>query len=223
MKLKICLVLALLSLAAAGLGRAEAQSKSSGAVDFDSLGLFTEDDLKVDISIQGTLLSLLVEATKHEDSEFSDLVAKLEGINVKVFRVGEAQADTVKSRLAAFGKGLEQDGWERVVRVRDEGERVDTYLRSVEKRITGFVVMVVGRNGEAVLVNIVGEIDPAQIGRIGRKFRIRPLEGLGRDEDEDRTRVEIGLRTGSEDKDKSKSEEKRSAPEEEDSGEEPQD
>jgi uncharacterized protein DUF4252 len=213
MHLKVFLAGGLLALALAAGARAEQPEGLPGAVDFSALGLFNEDDLKVDITIKGTLLSLLVEATKQEDHEFSDLVAKLDGIDVKVFRIGEGKLETVTSRLNTFGKDLEKQGWERVVRVRDNGEHVDTYLRTADKHITGLVVTVVdpkdGDDGsEAVLVNILGDIDPAQIGRIGHKFHIRPLEGLGGGDDEERHRVEVGIHIDSKDDDKDKEKDK---------------
>ena len=41
------------------------------------------------------------------------------------------------------------------------------------------VVMVVAPgDDETVFVSIVGEIDPEQIGRLGRKFDIEPLDGM---------------------------------------------
>ena len=45
--------------------------------------------------------------------------------------------------------------------------------------IAGMVVMVVSpEDDETVFVNIVGQIDPEQIGRIGRKFDIDPLDEM---------------------------------------------
>ena len=44
--------------------------------------------------------------------------------------------------------------------------------------IDGLVVMVVSDDDEAVFVNVVGTIDPAQIGRIGHSFRIDALDDI---------------------------------------------
>jgi hypothetical protein len=48
----------------------------------------------------------------------------------------------------------------------------------VKDRIAGLVVMAVEPGDEAAFVNIVGDIDPAQIGRLGRKFDIEPLDSI---------------------------------------------
>jgi hypothetical protein len=186
--------------------RAQENSKSLGFVQFDTTGLFDDEDIKVDVSVRGALLSLLVEATKEEDSEFSKLVSKLESIRVQVFSFQEGKLPQIQQKFSSLAKALDDEGWERVVRVRERGERVDTYLRTVDNHIAGLVVLVVDPKDEAIFVNIVGEIDPAQIGRIGRKLRIHPLEGLGSDDDEDKeTRVRVTI---SDDKEKERKQSK---------------
>ena len=159
-------------------------ASAPGYVSIDSFG-FDDDQLKVDVSVKGALLAMLVEATKDKDEAFSQLVSKLLSIRVQIVNLQDGQGDAVKSKFADMAKQLDSNAWERVVRVRDNGERVDTYLRIVENKIVGIVVMVVDPGDEAIFLNIVGEIDPAQIGRIGRKFHIKELEGLGMDDDDD--------------------------------------
>jgi hypothetical protein len=44
--------------------------------------------------------------------------------------------------------------------------------------IAGLVVFVLSSNGEAVLVNIVGELDPALLGRLARQFNVPQLRQL---------------------------------------------
>ena len=63
--------------------------------------------------------------------------------------------------------------------VRDDDEHVHIHVRVYEGVIVGMMVMVVSPDDdESVFLNIVGEINPEQIGRIGRKFDIEPLDGV---------------------------------------------
>ena len=65
------------------------------------------------------------------------------------------------------------------VRVREEDEDVHIYmLPGKGDNIDGLVVMVVTDDDEAVFINVVGTIDPVQIGRIGHSFRIDALEDI---------------------------------------------
>ena len=62
-----------------------------------------------------------------------------------------------------------------MVRVRERRENVNVYIRSDnEDDIQGMVVMVIDSH-ETIFVNIVGFVNADDIGRIGRKFNIRPL------------------------------------------------
>jgi hypothetical protein len=181
MRIKLCLTTALALLLAAA-PQAQAQEplgSEPGLVDLGALGIARDENIKIDVSLRGTLLSLLVEATKSEDPEFSSLVGKLKGIRVQVFSVAAQDTEAVRQQFAGLAQRLEADDWERLVRVRDKKDHVDTYLKTVDNRIAGLVVLAVDGKDEAVFVNIVGDIDPAQIGRIGNKFKIRPLEELG--------------------------------------------
>ena len=175
--------------------RAQSELASApGYVSIDSFG-FDDDQLKVDVSVKGALLAMLVEATKDTDEAFSQLVSKLMAIRVQIVNLSPGEAESVKSKFSDLAKHLDSNAWERVVRVRENGERIDTYLKAVDNKIIGIVVMVVDPGDEAVFVNIVGEIDPAQIGRIGRKFHIKPLEGLGDDGDDVGLQIEIEKKT----------------------------
>jgi hypothetical protein len=44
--------------------------------------------------------------------------------------------------------------------------------------LSGLVVMAVEENDEAVFVNIVGEIDPEQLGKLSNKFHIPKLDSI---------------------------------------------
>jgi len=59
------------------------------------------------------------------------------------------------------------------------GENVYVHLKMGETLLQGITVMAVEEGESVTFVNIVGEIDPEQIGRLGRKFDIHELDELG--------------------------------------------
>jgi hypothetical protein len=78
---------------------------------------------------------------------------------------------------------LDKKGWERIVRVREDDSNVDIYLLPSEsyESILGIVVMV-AEDEEAIFVNIVGEINPDDVARLGDHFDIEELHDIKADD-----------------------------------------
>lgn len=179
-----CLFAVALFLAAAHSQTATAQAdlrKDPGYLDLASVEEWFDTEPWLEINIKGALLSLITEASKaEEDPELTSILSKLKAIEVRGYPLKAAMLDDVDRRTRQLAKRLETQGWETVVRVRENEERAYIYLKSDGKTIAGLVVMVLDPSDDdgAIFVNIVGDIDPQQIGRIGQKFNINPLTDL---------------------------------------------
>lgn len=148
-----------------------------GYVDVVQVEKWFNSEPNLEVNIHGALLKLVAEASRFEDPELTDLILKLKGISVRGYNVDGIDLRSIRSQTRAMGNQLESVGWETVVRVRDDEEIVDMYLRTVEDRIAGMVVLVVDEDDdEAVFVNIIGEIDPEQIGKLGQKFNFGSVD-----------------------------------------------
>lgn len=152
--------------------------KLPGYVDFNSIGIFGEEEATVEIFLKGSLLNLIAEVTKSEDPELAGLLAKLKVIRVQTFSLRDRNIDEVKQKVADMAKHLEKKGWEMVVRMREKEENVYFYIKTENKKTAGLVVMAIEPRNDVVFVNIVGDLDPAQIGRIGRKFNFGGLDSI---------------------------------------------
>jgi len=78
--------------------------------------------------------------------------------------------------MAEIADDLDRQGWERVVRVREDREHVDIYFRlSDDAMIIHGIAIMVAEPGETVLVNIVGDISTDDLSALGRRFDIDEL------------------------------------------------
>lgn len=145
-----------------------------GFVDFARFGELDPGDLTIEINLSGALLSMLATALEEEDDEFARLVRTLRLVKVNVFET--AGTEESRTRAAAAIGRLRAEGWEAVVSIRDE-EDLDILVRTDGERIQGLLATFGGERSFG-LVNIVGELDPAQIGRLARQLGIEPLEDL---------------------------------------------
>lgn len=175
-------LLALAMLASPGLADPDKDEykKHPGYVDFEALIDADSDEAKVEVFLREPLIKLLSIFLKEEDPELFDILNKLKLVRVQVFDIDEKMAKRLSKQSSATAKELDRKGWERIVRVREDGEHVDVYLKPSPdyEWIQGVVVMVVGDDGEAIFVNIVGDIRPEDIHRLGEHFDIDELDGM---------------------------------------------
>ncbi len=136
-----------------------------------------EADPTLEVNVKGGLLRLVAEASRFEDPDLAELLRRLKAVQVRGYALSRTRFDEVAGRATAYGRRLEDQGWDTVVRTRDHNEQVEMYVKLDGDAIAGMVVMVIDPGyDDTVFLNIVGDIDPEQIGRLGRKFNIGRFE-----------------------------------------------
>ena len=150
-----------------------------GFVDFSALTEIAAIEPSVEISLKGPLLNMITNLIRSEDEEAADFISKLLRVTVNVFESDNIDVDEVASTMSVMAEDLDSEGWERVVRVREDGNHVDIYFRLAEDAdvIYGIAIMV-AEPGETVLVNIVGNISTDDISALGRRFELDELVDL---------------------------------------------
>lgn len=158
------------------LGWAQAVRNDPGYINLETFGGWSKllgNEPKIDVSVEGTLMKLVAEASRLEDPELAELLLGLKGVYVQGFDVSKQQMANARIHANQLGSKLLDAGWSSVIRVRNESEHVQMFTRYRGETVSGMVVLSIdGTAGETMFVNIVGNIDPAQIGRIGQKFNI---------------------------------------------------
>ena len=150
--------------------------RQPGYVDLDAMETWFGEEPFLFVSVKGVLLELVAEASAIEDPDLADLLRRLKAVQVRGYKSSGVDMKAMRSRASSFTRDLEKKGWEPAVRVRDEEEQVDLLMRSNGNAIAGLMIVVANGDKEAVFVNIVGDIDPSQVARLGRKFDIKELE-----------------------------------------------
>jgi hypothetical protein len=177
MRKPIVFILALLFLTAAA-GRAQKVESLPGYVPIEELNLFPPDKLSVEVNLDGPLLRMVAAATKGDDPGFSAVMAALKSIKVQVYPLKGVDAGGVKVKVGRAARWLEDHGWQSSIRVREKGEETYIYLKQTGDRIEGLTLLSLNPGDEAVIINIVGRIDPDQIGRLGKNLNLPQLQRL---------------------------------------------
>lgn len=190
MKRLSILALALLLAFAAGSGRAEAAEPRAGAeatftalpgyIDPAELAIYgDEDNLEVEVNLIGPLIRFVAEALRGTDGggELADALSRIESIRFQLFDLPSQEVDAVRKRTRSTATALERKGWQRAVRVSEDDLESYFFLKMSGQNMIGLVVLFLEQGEEKFgFINIAGDIDPAQIGRIGRQYKIDVLE-----------------------------------------------
>ena len=144
-------------------------AQAKGQIDFDDLSAHYGEP-KVEINLSASLMDMIGSFAKSEDPEVAQILSNLDHIKVRVYNLNGdlAKANDTIDRV---GGELKAKNWETLVTVNDneDDQKVRILSKSTDSVIDGVVVMVVSPendDGEAVFINIVGQIDPDQIAKV---------------------------------------------------------
>jgi hypothetical protein len=140
-----------------------APRSSEGFADLESLGTRDTDNVMT-LSIGPALLRF---AANHvdDDPEVRELLKGLDGVRIRIYEI-DADAGRVATRIDNMSRHLQDNGWEAVMLIREEDESTHMLLRTVDGQICGMTALVSDGESEAVVINLMGEIQPQQFGDV---------------------------------------------------------
>ena len=141
----------------------------AGYVDFGDLSI-TYGEPKITINLGGTMLNFVGMMSSSESPETSEMISKLKGIRVQIYTLDE-NTDAARDQFGKTKSSLKSSGWEPIVQVNEDDEQVLVYMKMIEGNMEGMTVMVVDEE-EAVFVNVIGQLNPAELGRVMDSFDV---------------------------------------------------
>jgi len=169
---------------AAALSFAVLQAADTVSPGFFDLGKFSPPKSGgefVEVNLKGNLLTMAAKIAARQEPEVGDLLRSIESIRVNVIGLDDSNRSDLTSRLNSIRAGLDSDGWERIVTVQQKGDDVGVYTKTRgADSIAGVVVTVMNHEGQAVFVNVVGDIKPERLAELGEHFNIPRLKAAGK-------------------------------------------
>lgn len=151
----------------------QAMASPQGKIDFDDLSDFYGEP-KVEVNLSTAMLGLVAAFAAQEEPEFAELAAAIESIKIRVYSLN-GETKKAMTMVDTVSKKIRKDNWEPIVSVNEENEKIRIFTRMTNEVMDGLVVMVVDSQddqGEAVFINIVGEIDPAKLSTLTKSLDI---------------------------------------------------
>jgi len=151
-----CIAGAMLAAAPAG-----AQTFSLSFVD----DLFDGEPV-TEVNIAGPMLNAVADASRDDDPEFAETLEEVTGVFVREYSLRQARSGAL-DRIRSLGRTLQRDGWQTMIRSRDEDG--ETFIYTHPQR--GMVVVTIDtEEDEATFVEIRGAGTPAQLGRLSGRL-----------------------------------------------------
>lgn len=159
---------------------AYADDPSPGYIDFGKFSPSVSGGEFVEVNVNKNLITMVARLAQQQAPEVADAVRGLQHIRVNVIGLNDENRAEVQKRIKAVRAELDTQGWERVVTAQKKDEDVAVYIKTRgAEAVEGVVVTVLDGKKQAVLVNIVGDINPEKIATIGERFDIDPLKKVG--------------------------------------------
>ncbi len=156
-----------------------AENTAPGFIDFGKLSPSASGEF-VEVHIKGNLISMVARLAEKEEPEVADLLRSIQLVRVNVIGLDDENRAEMEKRVKKIRNELDAQGWERIVTAQQKDADVGVYLKTRgEEAVEGIVVTVLEGKGEAVLINIVGNIKPEKIATIGERLNIDPLKKIG--------------------------------------------
>jgi hypothetical protein len=153
--------------------------KNPGYYDFGDLSSFDNGEEGAEINIEEHLIKMVAKMSVNEDKQLAELLNGLKLIKVNTFQVNDQNRNDIKKKISSVQSSLSGNKWDKIVRIKEKGEDMSVFLKTDRNnKINGLVVAGIMEKGQAVFVNIVGDIDLEAIGKLGDKFDIPSLNDL---------------------------------------------
>lgn len=153
---------------------------AQGSFDFSRVEALPAEP-SVQIDLPAAMLGFVTEAARTSDPATAKALEGIRGVRVLVYEDLDAHAPMLDT-LEETSRMLEDEGWQRMVYVNEDEERVRMYVKLGGESLAGMTVMVVSSN-EAVFLNVDGSIEPATLGQLASAFgmggMLDDMTGLG--------------------------------------------
>jgi len=164
--------------AGALLTSALAATPDAGYVDFGKFTPTSGGEF-VEVNVTSNIVMMVSNLAKKDAPEIAEILKGLKGVHVHVLGLNEENRADMRKRVDAVRAQLDKSGWERVVTVMKDQDDVGVFMKTRgPEAVEGVVVTVLEGKGQAVFVNVVGDIRPEKLATIGERFNIEPLKHL---------------------------------------------
>ena len=156
-----------------------------GYIDLSEIKIPVDSDEITEISLGPPLLRMITQFQENGDEELTETLEGIFSIQVKSFEVNEQQAEEMKPIIKKIEEKIYKDNWIRLIQVKKKHELTIIAMKYVENMAVGLFLMSVKPNDESTFMNIVGNINLSDLGKLNLGEYSSALDSLKFHSDKD--------------------------------------
>lgn len=157
-----------LLLSTSGMAQTNEIKKLPGYVDFGDLtSIYGEPN--IEINLGPSMLQFASAIIGDADPEALSVMKGMKAIRVQIYNI-DGNADAAIKQINTSRKQLVANNWEQIVKVKEDNQETHVFMKMVDGKIEGMTVLVAGDEDQAIFINIIGNIDPKDLGKITESF-----------------------------------------------------
>jgi len=180
MKTKLTLAALLLFAAASVFAQKGDYTKEAGYVDLSWLSSYSTGDKGTEMIVEQGMLKMLAKMATEKSDELAKQFGELKLVRLNSFGVTDENIKAIEDKMGSIDKDLLGKDWDRIVRTKSANDILNIYVKTAgSDRFLGILVTNINlKNKMASFVNVVGNIDPALIGKLSKGMNIPQLGNL---------------------------------------------
>ncbi|MGA7720848.1 MAG: DUF4252 domain-containing protein [Ignavibacteriaceae bacterium] len=154
-------------------------SKYPGYFNFGTISRFIKGDNVTEVNIDYHLLNLISGLSQDNNDGLAQIIHNLKLVKVYSFEVKPEDQKELLGKIIEMDESLKDKKWDRIVKVKEPDQFTFVFIKPSgnDKTISGIVAVNYEKSGKATFVNIVGEINNKDIGKVANKFNVPSFEG----------------------------------------------
>lgn len=132
---------------------------------------------KVEVNLEGDMLSTLAKSMAAQDPEASDFLLNLKGVKVRIYEASALGGKRLEEIMKFYQDQLPKEKWSVMARVNEKDSNVGVYTFTKGEYVAGIVVLV-ATPSELIAVNVAGKINPAKLAKLPQMYG--QMQGLPR-------------------------------------------
>lgn len=154
------------------------RAAEEGAIDFGKFKPAPGAEF-VEVHIKSNLINMAIDLARKAEPEIADALKGLKSIRVNVLGLTDENRTEVTGQIEKVRTQLDGQGWDKIVTARQGDDDVNVWVKTRDsKTIEGVVVTVLEKGKNAIVVNVVGDIQPEKLAVVGERFDIEPLKKI---------------------------------------------